>query len=47
MPAACPVAMTIGMTRYDECASWVPEMHRPATMTRSVFLGSRQRNGMS
>ena len=31
-PAACPVAMTIGITRYEECASCVPEMQRPATI---------------
>lgn len=30
-PAAWPVAMHTVMIQYDECATWVPEMHVPAT----------------
>jgi hypothetical protein len=30
------VAITIGITRYDECASCVPEMQRPATIRPSA-----------
>src|SRR5581483_9699266 len=46
-PAACPVAMTIGITRYEECALSVPEMQRAATISAPVACGSRQRSGMS
>lgn len=42
-PAASPKVQTMAMMRIEACASWVAEIHRPATSRFSAFFGIRQR----
>jgi hypothetical protein len=46
---ACCLAgrIGIGITRYEESASWLPEIPRPATSRLSTSRGIRHLSGMS
>jgi len=41
VPAACPKAIQIGITLVEPFASWVVDMHLPATRRLSIFFGTK------
>jgi len=46
-PAACPVAVHIGIMRVELWAAWVVEIGLPATKRLSKPIGNRHSKGMS
>ncbi len=46
MPAACPTAIDIVMTRIAASASWLAEMPRPTPSALSSVVGIRLRYGI-